>query len=195
MRNFLTTMLALGFSIQAWSSDCTYSQPDQKTISYEAGQEIPVFAGTYQFNLFGVPKALIATDGVMALYPKGEYVSYQLITQESLDATFKTFNAQHLTPAIFERYIYGLDSMETLGESDQERLASLRSDLGVNCLAEIILYEVGNKEVIWHEDKSNGLYRLIFFSGDLSHLITIKGDKVEAMTILRSITTRGVGNE
>jgi len=69
-----------------------------------------------------------------------------------------------------------------------------RADLQLDCRAQLTLYTIGNGvEVILQEpSRTDAEYRMLYFSGDSTHLISVKGTKEKALAVLKSIKKRSL---
>jgi hypothetical protein len=182
-------LVLLSMATASWGQ-CFEETPKSQALPYRQGGELPVITGPFQFDLPGKLTALAATDGVMAILPNRQFVSYQLVTSQSIKETLDTFDTPHLSAAELDSRLYGLLS-SALSPSDQQRLEDIRSDLRINC-QHLNYYRVGDAvDLIFQEgDSSDAPHRILFFSGDATNLITVRGPKEMAMRVLQSIQQR-----
>lgn len=192
MRRYLIAIAACCWGGVAYADSCPLPAPESKSISYDQGTNVAVITGPYQFNMPQQPNALLAFDGVMAVLPDHGYVSYQLISNDAVAGVLAKFSNSSLSASGLDRYIYGLDSIEELPPKEQLIVRNLRSDLRLDCHSRLTRYIVGGAvEVIFQRPSANDpVYRLLYFSGELTHLISVKGTEEQAFAVLKSIKRR-----
>lgn len=163
-----------------------------EVLPYKQGNYLPVIVGPYEFNLPSKPSALLAFDGVMATYPNKKYISYQTISTLTIAATLAQFTTRSLSAAALDRYLYGLNSIDDLNKNDQKLINGMRADLKLDCHANLALYHVTPKvEVLFHEALLPELeHKLLIFSENSTHLISINGSKKTVFEVLQSIKNR-----
>ncbi|OCR24269.1 hypothetical protein AFK24_15190 [Pseudomonas syringae] len=190
----LLAIAALISSSSAWADSCALKPPDSKLLDYQQGKGLRVIAGRYQFDLTERPDALLAFDGVMATYPKKEYISYQLIPSSSINETLSQFTTRRLSTAQLDRYLYGLDDIADLNQSDQDLIGNMRSDLKIDCQTQLTKYGIGPevKALFQERSASDAEYRILIFSDKSTHLISVKGTRERAIEILQSIKKRSL---
>jgi hypothetical protein len=188
----LLTIAVLIFNSAAWADSCVLKPPDSKFLDYHQGKGLRVIAGPYQFDLAERPDALLAFDGVMATYPEKEYISYQLITDNSISEILSQFTTRRISAAQLDSYLYGLDNISDLNKADQKLIDNMRSDLKINCQTQLTKYSIGPElEAIFQEKSaSDAEHRILVFSGKSTHLISVKGTRERAEEILQSIRKR-----
>jgi hypothetical protein len=156
------------------------------------GGGVPVITGPYQFNLPEKPTALLAFEGVMAVYQEKEYVSYQFVSDKSIAQMLPQLTTRKLSTAALDRYVYGVDSLDDLNASDQELIKGMRAYLNLDCHAQLTLYGVGKGVDVIFQDasRSDAEYRMLYFSNNSTHLISVKGTRERALAVLQSIKKR-----
>lgn len=130
----------------------------------------------------------------MAVFPKKDYVSYQLVADETVAEMLSRFTTRTVSAAAVDRYLYGVDALDDLNQDDQNLIKNMRADLHLNCHARLTRYTVGDgAEVIFQEaTRSDSEYRMLYFSNDSTHLISVKGTKEKALAVLQSIKKRSL---
>ncbi|WP_426142459.1 hypothetical protein [Pseudomonas sp. DWP3-1-2] len=193
MRKLLSTVFAVLFmSTPVWAATCSFSPPNSKFLNYEPGKGLPVITGPYQFNLTEKPKALLAFDGVMAVYPNKEYISYQLISDEIIAETLSQFTTRVLSAADLDRYLYGVFRLDELNDADQKLIVAMRADLKLECQVQITHYHIGSEvEALLHEGAGSE-HRILVLSEKSTHLISVKGTQTKALEVLQSIKKRSL---
>ncbi|MDB5984601.1 MAG: hypothetical protein JWQ69_5616 [Pseudomonas sp.] len=194
MRKSLVAIAASCLISPAWADSCLLPPLQSKTLPYEQGNDVFVITGPYQFNLPAKPTALLAFEGVMAVFPKKDYVSYQFVSDKSVAEMLSQFTTRTLSAAAVDRYLYGLDPVSNLNQEDQTLINGMRADLHLDCHARLTRYTVGDDvEVILQEPtRSDAEYRMLYFSADSTHLISVKGSKEKALAVLKSIKKRSL---
>lgn len=194
MRKSLITLAVSCVISPAWADSCLLPPLQSKTLPYEQGRDVFVITGSYQFNLPAKPTALLAFEGVMAVFPKKDYVSYQFVSDKSTAEMLSQFTTRTLSAAAVDRYLYGIDSLGDLNPDDQNLIQGMRADLHLDCQARLTRYIVGDGvEVIFQEPiRADAEYRMLYFSNDSTHLVTVKGSKEQAFAVLQSIKKRSI---
>lgn len=192
MRNSLLLVIAALFSLPAWSESCSIQPLLSKDVDYKQGSDLAVIVGPFQFNLPEKPSSLIAFDGAMAAYPNKEYVSYQLISDESVAGTLSMFTTRKISAAALNRYLYGIDPTDNLNTDDKKLIQVMRTDLKLDCQSNVERYRVGTEVDVLLQGSAgrDPEHRLLFFSKDSTHLISVKGSRKKALAILHSIKAR-----
>ena len=192
MRKSLVAITVSCLTSPVWADSCPLPPLQSKALPYEQGHDVPVITGPYQFNLPEKPTALLAFEGVMAVYPEKEYVSYQFVSDKSAAHMLPQLTTRKLSTAALDRYVYGVDSLDDLNASDQKLIEGMRADLNLDCHARLTLYSVGKAvDVIFHDaSRSDAEYRVLYFSNNSTHLISVKGTRERALTVLKSIKKR-----
>jgi hypothetical protein len=194
MRKSLVAIVASCLFSPVWADGCLLPPLQSKTLPYEQGNDVFVITGPYQFNLPAKPTALLAFEGVMAVFPKKDYVSYQFVSDKSVAEMLSQFTTRTLSPAAVDRYLYGADSLDDLNQEDQKLINDMRADLHLDCHAKLTRYTIGDGvEVIFQEaSRPDSEYRMLYFSNDSTHLVSVKGTKEKALAILQSIKKRSL---
>ncbi|MDB6143506.1 MAG: hypothetical protein JWP80_2550 [Pseudomonas sp.] len=194
MRKSLIALAVSCLTLPAWADTCLLPPLQSKTLPYEQGRDVFVITGPYQFNLPAKPTALLAFEGVMAVFPKKDYVSYQFVSDKSIAEMLSQFTTRTLSAAAVDRYLYGVDSLDDLNPEDQNLIRGMRADLHLDCHARLTRYTVGSGvEIILQEpSRPDGEYRMLYFSNDSTHLVSVKGSKEKAFAVLQSIRKRSL---
>jgi hypothetical protein len=192
MRKFLIVTALSLLSSAAFADTCALPPLQSKTLPYQEGADIAVIAGPYQFNLPEKASALLAFDGVMAVLPGKNYVSYQLVSDDSIAEMLAQFTTRQISAAAADRYVYGVTTIDDLDRHDQKLINSMRSDLHLDCNARLTHYTIGDGvQVVFQEPTSTDAeYRLLFFTANSTHLVSVKGSQNQALAILQSIKKR-----
>jgi hypothetical protein len=192
MGKFLIVLALSYLSSAVFADTCALPPLQSKTLPYQEGADAAVIAGPYQLNLPEKASALMAFDGVMAVFPGKNYVSYQLVSDNSSAQMLAQFTTRPLSAASADRYLYGVTALDDLDQHDQKLINSMRSDLHLDCRARLTLYTIGDGvQVVFQEPSSTDAeYRLLFFTGSSTHLVSVKGSQEQALAILQSIKKR-----
>jgi hypothetical protein len=194
MRKSLIAIAASCLISPAWADSCLLPPLQSKTLPYEQGNDVFVITGPYQFNLPAKPTALLAFEGVMAVFPKKDYVSYQFVSDKSVAEILSQFTTRTLSAAAVDRYLYGADPFDDLNQEDQKLIKDMRADLHLDCHAQLTRYTIGDGvEVVFQEaSRADPEYRMLYFSNDSTHLVSVKGTKEIALAVLQSIKKRSL---
>ncbi|MEA9979891.1 MULTISPECIES: hypothetical protein [unclassified Pseudomonas] len=192
MNKYLIPLLACSASFSVWADNCEQKKLSFGALPFAQSDGLAVIIGPYQFNLPEAPTALVAFDGILAAYPEKKYVSYQLITNDSVAGALSQFTTKKLSSADLDRYLYGLYSLESLNETDQALVRDMRSDMQLDCRARLTNFAVGyGVEAIFQEaTPTDPEHRILLFANDSTYLISVRGAKEMALNVLQTITLK-----
>lgn len=187
MKYLVGALLALCCSANVFASDCEYSAPHAKPLTYQKGAFLPVFFSRYQLDLPGVPVAFISGEGFVAAYPDKGYAGVQHLDPGKMADSLPRLG-KHLTAVSeFYRLIYGVPDTGQ-AQVDIQELSLQRRLLKLDCKSDVVFFQQKDIQIIFHGARDDAdFHKIMLLDGDNVELITVRGSREVALQIVGSI--------